>query len=143
MIGRKCFRDHARDERRGIRRHFGRLQDRAVAGGDTRNQRPKREIERIIPRRDDKTYAARLRDNGSRSAKRRKRRRITHGPHPAFQVLQRVTDFLRDRQDFGENGFRFRLAEIGFQRRDDRRVIFPDRRGELFKRRAPLGIAEV
>ena len=55
-------RDRLRQQRGRPRRQFARLDHHAIAGGERADRRRQRELQRIIPRRDDADDAERLRD---------------------------------------------------------------------------------
>ena len=56
LIWRENFLDQPRDQRTRSWREFRRLDHRAVAGSEGIDQRNERQLDRVIPRRDDANY---------------------------------------------------------------------------------------
>jgi len=96
------------------RGEFARLDHREVAGGERADQRRERQLQRIVPGRDDADDAERQRHQAVRARPEVKLGRNAPRLHPARHVPQRVFDGGLDNERFGELRFVGRaVAEIG------------------------------
>ena len=85
-------RDELGDQRRGPRRELGGLHQHAIAGGERAGRRHDRELERVVPRRDDADDTERLRQDFAAPGQQRERRGNAPRSHPARQIAQRVAN---------------------------------------------------
>ena len=98
---------------RRARREFRRLQHHPIAGGQRRDQRHDREVERIIPWADDADDAHRLIKNAGGGRHQLKPDRNPLRLHPTRQMAQRVADRRLHRNDLAKLGLVTRaIAEI-------------------------------
>jgi hypothetical protein len=131
LLERKQAGQELGEELGGARRELRGLHHHAVAGGERRDQRHDREVERIVPRADDADDADRLVQDGGASRPELAADRHPLRPHPAPQMVARVADRRQHRKDFGK----FRLvaramAEICRDHLSDAPALVPDRAGE-------------
>ncbi len=131
-FGRVEFRrDHLFQQRREPRRQLARLDHHPVAGGERPDRRRQRELERIIPGRDDADDAERLRDQVVFRRPELQRGRNAPRRHPCLQVLGGVLDLREQKQRFGDRGLDCRaVAEIGQDRLLEACLVLGDRRAQ-------------
>ena len=137
-IGRQRLLHDLRDHGGAGRSQLGRFDDRGTARRDGRNQRPERQRQRVIPRRDDQRGALRLGHDPRAGAQHRAGRADPADLRPRLQVAQRVRNLGLNGQDFGQPDLGLGLGEILGQRREDLRFAIVDRARERLQRRAPL-----
>ena len=107
-----------------MRRQLARLDHGAVAGGDGADRGRERELQRIVPGRDDADNPERLRDQAILA--RHELQRGVHAArrHPFLQMLDGVLDLDIEEQRLGDGGLDGRaVAEIGRDRLDEPRLI--------------------
>ena len=85
-------RDHFLQQRGKPRHQFARLDHHPVAGGERADRRRQRQLQRIIPRRDDADHAERLRDQAIFGRHELQRGRDPLRRHPFLQMLCGVLD---------------------------------------------------
>ena len=119
---------------RSARRRF---QHHAVPCGQCPDERQQRQLQRVIPRRDDEHHAQRFVAHTASRRPGEERRRDAARPHPAFQVTQCETDFARDDADFGHVTLDNRFAQIGAQRTAQHLFVPPHRRLQRLQRPTP------
>ncbi len=114
-----------------MRRQLGRLDHHAIAGGDRPDRGRERELQRIVPGRDDADYAERLRDQAVLGRHELQRGVDAPRRHPFLQVLCGVLDLDIEKQRLGDGGFdRGAVAEIGRDRLLEPRLVLLDRRAQ-------------
>ncbi len=105
------------EERVGVRRELRRLEDRAVAGGEGRHQRPQREVDGVVPGADDEHHALGLLADGTHAAQEADGGGHAPGLHPAGQVAKRLLDLGDDRIELREVDLFGRFPEVRRQGR--------------------------
>jgi hypothetical protein len=112
--GIEFLRDRLPQQRGKVRRELARLDDDQVAGGDGADRGRERQLQRIIPGRDDADDAERLRHQPIARGQELQRSRHALRRHPAFQMFCRVPDLGEHHHRLGDIGFdRRAVAEIG------------------------------
>ena len=134
---RKALADDLRQNGRRGRSARRRFQHHAVPCGQRPDERQQRQLQRVIPRRDDEHHAQRFVAHTASRRPGEERRRDAARPHPAFQVTQCETDFARDDTDFGHVTLDSRFAQIGAQRTAQHLFVPPHRRLQRLQRPTP------
>ncbi len=106
--------DRLLQQRRKMRGQLARLDENAVAGGERADRGRQRELERIIPGRDDADDTERLRHQPVAGRQELQRGRDPLRRHPALQVLCRMPDLGEQQHRLGDGGLdRRTVTEIG------------------------------
>ncbi len=114
-------------ECRKVRHQFARLDDDTVAGGDRADRGRQRELQRIIPGRDDADHAERLRDQPVARGQELQRGRHALRRHPGLQVFCRMPDLGEHQHRLGDIGLHRRaVAEIGRDRLPEALLVLAD-----------------
>ncbi len=128
LLGGKQTAEKLGEKLRGTRRELGGFQHHAVAGGERRDQRHDRQLERIVPRADDAHDSDRLVENAGARGHELETHGDALGRHPARQMPDRVPDRRERRPHIGEQRLVARaVAEIGGDLQGDPLGVFFDR----------------
>ena len=124
-------RDHLFQQRGKPRHQFARLDHHPVARGDRAHRRRQRQLQRIIPGRDDADDAERLRDQPVFGRHELQRGGDAPRRHPFLQVLGGVLDFAEHEHRFREQGLdAAAMAEIRRDRRFETGLVVGDDRAQ-------------
>ena len=137
LLLRKTLADDLRQHRRRRRSARRRFQYHTVPRSQRSDERQQRQLQRIIPRRNDEHHTQRLIADAAPRRPCKKRGRDTPEPHPAFQVVQREADFTQHDADFGHITLDGRLTQIGTQGIAQGLLMPPYRRLQVLKRLTP------
>ena len=111
-----------------MRRQLGRLDHHPVAGGDRADRGRQRQLQRIIPGRDDADHPERLRDQAVLARHELQRGVDALRRHPFLQVLGGVLDLDIEEQRLGDGGLDGgAMAEIGRDRLLEAGLVLLDR----------------
>lgn len=133
----KTLADDLRQHGRRGRSARRRFQHHAIPRSQRSDERQQRQLQRIIPRRDDEYHTQRLAAYPTPCRPCEERRRDVARAHPALQVAQREADFTCDDADFGHVTLDGRLAQIGAQRTAQRLFVPTYRRLQRLQRPTP------
>jgi hypothetical protein len=124
-------RDHLLEQCREPRRQLARLDHHPVAGGERADRGRKRELQRVVPGRDDADHPEWLRDQAVFRGPELQRGRDAPRRHPPLQVPGGVLDFGEQEQRLGDRRLdRRSVAEIGGDRLCEAGLVIGDRRAQ-------------
>ena len=110
-----------------MRRQFGRLDQRAIARRQRRDQRAERQLDGIVPRRHDPDNAERLRDEAVAARQKRQIGRDAARPHPAPKMAVGEFDRAARHLQLGDPRLlRGAAAKIGVDGGDERLLVVVD-----------------
>ena len=129
LIFRKGFPEHPREKLGAARTELRRLDHRAVARGERRQERTERQVQREVPRADDSDDALRLVLDVCAIGEEHDFSAAPEGFHPVPQIRQRVVCLQDGADHLDQPGFAGRTpAKVCVDRRHDLILVAPQHR---------------